>query len=85
MKNENTPTFSIGFLELLGLAFIILKLCKVINWPWVWVLAPIWISFIIVVVLFIVLVVVNKQDYKREQKEFRKYYTSLNKDKDDVQ
>ena len=35
----------IGFAGLLTLAFIVLKLCKVITWSWVWVLSPLWISF----------------------------------------
>ena len=34
----------IGFTGLLQLVFITLKLLKVINWSWVWVLAPIWIT-----------------------------------------
>ena len=33
---------SIGFLGLLALIFITLKLCGVIAWHWVWVLAPLW-------------------------------------------
>ena len=31
------------FPELLTAIFITLKLCGVIDWRWVWVLAPIWI------------------------------------------
>lgn len=27
---------------LLGVAFVVLKLCGVIAWPWAWVLAPFW-------------------------------------------
>lgn len=30
------------FISLLAVAFIVLKLCGVINWSWWWVLAPIW-------------------------------------------
>lgn len=33
----------IGFLGLLTVAFIVLKLCKVVDWPWLWVLAPTWV------------------------------------------
>ena len=45
---------------LLGIAFIILKLCKVIAWQWVWVLAPFWIpaaiyGVILVISLFVIL------------------------------
>lgn len=43
----------IGFTGALQIAFIVLKLCEVINWSWVWVLAPAWISLILVVVVAI--------------------------------
>lgn len=43
----------IGFAGALQIAFIVLKLCKVINWSWLWVLAPMWISLILVVVVAI--------------------------------
>lgn len=33
---------------LLLVAFIILKLCSVINWSWWWVLSPLWIPLAIV-------------------------------------
>lgn len=39
---ENNSKSSLGFLSLLGLAFIILKLCNVINWSWWLVLLPLW-------------------------------------------
>lgn len=35
-----TPT--LGFLPLLTLVFITLRLCDVIDWSWWWVLAPMW-------------------------------------------
>lgn len=33
-----------GFCGLLTIAFIVLKLCGVIDWSWIWVLAPLWIA-----------------------------------------
>ena len=42
-----------GVMALLGLIFITLKLCGVIDWAWVWVLAPFWISLAIILGLFI--------------------------------
>jgi len=45
----------IGFFGLLGIAFIVLKLCKVIDWSWWWVLAPCWMP--LAIFLAIVLVV----------------------------
>lgn len=45
-------------LELLLIAFIVLKLCKVINWSWWWVLSPIWIPiglwFILVLIMTLI-------------------------------
>lgn len=32
---------------LLGIVFITLKLCHVIDWSWWWVLAPFWGSYLI--------------------------------------
>lgn len=47
-KESNT---GIGFTGALQLAFIVLKLCKVINWKWVWVLAPTWVTAILVAII----------------------------------
>lgn len=35
----------------LVIVFVALKLFKVVDWPWVWVLAPIWLPYAIVAVL----------------------------------
>lgn len=50
--NKVTKT-GIGFSGLLTIAFIVLKLCGVINWSWWWVLSPIIISTGITVILII--------------------------------
>lgn len=46
-----------GFLTLLAILFIALKLTGVIEWAWMWVLAPLWIPFAIscVVILLVTL------------------------------
>ena len=44
-----------GFATLLALLFIALKLTGVIAWPWIWVLAPLWIGFIVAVLIGVVL------------------------------
>lgn len=43
----------INFGGLLQVAFIILKLCNVITWKWIWVLAPLWGGFAAVVLIWI--------------------------------
>ena len=37
---------------LLGITFIVLKLTHVIAWSWVWVLAPYWLPFALVLFVF---------------------------------
>ena len=39
--------------SLLAVAFIVLKLCNVIDWSWWWVLSPSWIPAVLVIVLLI--------------------------------
>lgn len=55
----------IGFLGLLGILFIGLKLTGYINWSWLWVLSPIWGGCGCVLILcFVILVIaafVNKK------------------------
>ena len=48
MKNDNNNNSSvgIGFCGVLTIVFIILKLCKVISWSWLWVVSPLWISIV---------------------------------------
>jgi hypothetical protein len=48
MKNNS---INCGFTSLLQLAFIILKLCGSIDWPWIWVLSPTWIMFSLVLII----------------------------------
>ena len=48
----------IGFVGLLTILFIALRLCHVIEWSWVWVLSPLWISALLVVVFLLVMVVI---------------------------
>jgi hypothetical protein len=44
---ENKSNGGIGFCSLLTIAFVVLKLIGVITWSWVWVLAPLWIPFVV--------------------------------------
>ncbi len=44
-----------SFLSLLAIAFVVLKLCKVIDWSWWWVLLPIWGPFAIFATVFTVI------------------------------
>jgi len=57
MVNTSSSSSSggIGFMGLLAIVFIVLKLVGLIDWQWMWVLAPIWIPACIAIVLLIFL------------------------------
>ncbi len=48
-REDNSHNFS--FIDGLALVFIALKLSNHIDWSWIWVLAPLWIYFILLVVI----------------------------------
>ena len=58
MENKKVTVNLGGFGTLLTIAFIVLKLCGVIAWSWVWVLAPLWISLALVVLAIVIILAV---------------------------
>jgi len=56
--NNNTTNDGIGFFGLLAIVFITLKLLGTIDWPWIWVLAPIWGPFIFAFSMFALIMLV---------------------------
>lgn len=50
----NNNYITLRFTPALTLIFITLKLCKVINWSWWWVLSPLLIPISIVTILWLV-------------------------------
>lgn len=57
-KGNSSVSGGIGFSGLLTIAFIVLKLCKVINWSWWWVVSPILITPAVYVLAFLVVFIV---------------------------
>ena len=54
MNNEkNYISMKLGFMDVLGITFIVLRLCGVIAWNWVLVLAPIWVPLTFAVVAMV--------------------------------
>ena len=62
MKDTIKVGFNIGLGELLTIVFIVLKLTTVINWSWLWVLSPIWISFTIGIIILIIGLLISLKD-----------------------
>ena len=74
-ENLNRDTGGVGFLGLLTLLFIGLKLTGYITWSWIWVLAPLWIPISITLLLLsavILLVALGKIDIDKTLKYERK-------------
>ena len=71
MREEKSSSSSagVGFTGLLQLVFITLKLCGVINWPWKYVLIPLWIDIAVVVVILLVVMVLAIRKVDKENKE----------------
>ena len=57
-NNNNGGNGGISFCGLLTIVFIVLKLCKVISWSWLWVLSPIWIPLALLAIAFVVVAMV---------------------------
>ena len=56
--NSSSSSGGIGFVGLLTIVFIVLKLTGFIAWSWWWVLSPLWISFGLVLVVLAVIGIV---------------------------
>ena len=57
---QTVRTGGVSLCTLLTVAFVTLKLCKVIDWSWCWVLAPLWgpwaLAFVVMGLLGLVVV-----------------------------
>lgn len=55
----------VGFVGLLTILFIALKLTGHVAWPWAWVLSPLWISTALALALLIVLIALSPPKRRR--------------------
>ena len=68
INSKESTSGGLGLFGVLQVIFLVLKLCGLIDWPWVLVFAPLWISIILVLVCMFVLLVVILIDDIRGQK-----------------
>ena len=50
-NSSGSGSKGLGFTGALQIVFIVLKLLGKINWSWLWVLSPTWISLILAIVI----------------------------------
>jgi membrane protein YdbS with pleckstrin-like domain len=58
----------------LTIIFVVLKLVGVIEWSWVWVLAPLWIGFglfLVVLIIMLVILAIGSAAIKSHHRSFR--------------
>jgi len=60
MSTTTETSSGIGFFGLLAVLFIGLKLTDYIDWSWLWVLAPIWMPFALVLTVLVLAVALKK-------------------------
>lgn len=58
--DKKTTRGGMGFLSTLTLIFVVLKLLGLIDWPWLWVLSPIWIPVLLIAAVFGVILVAGR-------------------------
>lgn len=69
MNNEHAVGYGGGFLGMLTILFIGLKLTHYIDWSWWWVLAPLWVPFVAVIGIVGVLILITSlmKDKKNDE------------------
>ena len=56
-NSSNSTAGGIGFTGVLTIVFVVLKLCGVIHWSWLWVLAPLWIPIVITLLILLIVII----------------------------
>lgn len=77
MSKSSNPSGT-SILGTLGIAFIVLKLCKVIDWSWWWVLAPFWGGLALVITFatlaFTFTAIQSKRDTARREARLKSFF-----------
>ena len=60
-NNSSTQSGGMGLGTVLFLIFLVLKLVGVISWSWWWVTSPLWISFLLfIIIVGVIVAIYNK-------------------------
>ena len=57
MNSKTVKSGGMGFISILTLIFIVLKLTNNIDWSWLWVLSPLWISTILFIIILAIIMI----------------------------
>lgn len=56
---DKKSSSGIGISSVVTIVFVILKLLKVINWSWIWVLSPIWLTILFWIIIFGIIFIIH--------------------------
>ena len=56
--NNSSTSGGLGISGVLTVAFVVLKLCHVIDWSWWWVLSPLWISTALGIIIVVAVIII---------------------------
>ena len=59
MNSSKTSSSGVGFCGILTAVFVALKLAGLIDWSWWWVLSPLWIDFILAILIVLIVELAN--------------------------
>lgn len=51
MSSSSSSSGGVGFVGLLTITFVVLKLTNYIDWSWWWVLSPLWIIACLIIII----------------------------------
>ena len=68
-KERNYPAMFFGFVLIAFITMLILKCCKVIDWSWILVTAPIWFCVLLVFIVIVLYCVVIAKSWDRKSEE----------------
>lgn len=74
MNNKNQASGGLGIGSILLIIFVVLKLTGLIHWSWLWVLSPLWISIILIAIIYIVATASVLISAVRAEEEKRRKY-----------
>lgn len=82
MANNNNSSSGVGFMSILFIVFLVLKLCKVITWSWWWITAPLWGGLVLVLIIGVISVILARRQIRKTSKKmeiFRKKLREITK------
>ena len=62
---------SVAFFVFLGFIFILLKLFNALNWSWIWVLSPLWLSSALAIIVLIICIIAFIVSFIKQNKKLK--------------